>query len=193
MVLGYIIACAAAYIRDDSNPHQCAYNVNNLCRFSSEAPKASCFGRFAKLISIIPAMMMAGLVKDLNKIVGFSGLTGFVIISVSALMIIKGRKLCKQHFGDANLRTPFNSWSSHIAIIYTILVITGVGFILTTYSVVADAIGKASPRYVSEYPDCKITRVPRPCLLFPLLLIIVRTIKINSQDVFFCYDDPPHR
>ncbi|KAE8304008.1 putative Amino acid transporter [Giardia duodenalis] len=156
MVLGYIVRVLPPIYVTTAIPINALTMSNNLLSlFPLRLQKHLALVVFAKLISIIPAMMMAGLVKDLNKIVGFSGLTGFVIISVSALMIIKGRKLCKQHFGDANLRTPFNSWSSHIAIIYTILVITGVGFILTTYSVVADAIGKASPRYVSEYPDCK--------------------------------------
>ncbi|EFO63237.1 Amino acid transporter, putative [Giardia lamblia P15] len=154
VALGYIVRVLPPIYVTTAIPINALTMSNNLLSlFPLRLQKHLALIVFAKLISIIPAMMMAGLVKDLNKIVGFSGLTGFVIISVSALMIIKGRKLCKKYFGDANLKTPFNSWSSHIAIIYTILVITGIGFVLTTYSVVADAIGKASPRYVEEYPN----------------------------------------
>lgn len=155
LVFGYIVRLLPPIYVTTAIPINALTMSNNiLSMFPLRLQKHLALVVFAKLISIIPAMMMAGLVKDLNKIVGFSGLTGFVIISVSALMIIKGRKLCKQHFGDANLKTPFNSWSSHIAMIYAILVINGIGFVLTTYSVVADAIGKNHPKYVSEYPDC---------------------------------------
>lgn len=155
LVLGYIVrALPPIYVTTAIPINALTMSNNILSMFPLRLQKHIALVVFAKLISIIPAMMMAGLVKDLNKIVGFSGLTGFVIISVSALMIIKGRKLCKQHFGEANLKTPFNSWSSHLVIIYIILVINGIGFVLTTYSVVADAAEIASKRYVENYPDC---------------------------------------
>ncbi|TNJ26746.1 putative Amino acid transporter [Giardia muris] len=88
---------------------------------------------FSKLISIIPAMIVAGFVRDLGIIIEFSGLTGFIIVSCSAMMLIRAKKACRQVFGTTNgAKTPYTTWMSIDPIIYTLLAICGFGFVFVT-------------------------------------------------------------
>ncbi|TNJ30252.1 putative Amino acid transporter [Giardia muris] len=102
---------------------------------------------FSKLVSIIPAMIVAGFARDLGIIIEFSGLTGFIIVSCSAIMLIRAKKVCKQVFGTTNgAKTPYSTWMSLNPIIYTTLAICGFGFVfVTAYLIYLTAIGGSIP------------------------------------------------
>ena len=72
--------------------------LNILEMFTERVRNKTWVQVLVKLSCIIPATLLAGLVRDLGIIIELTGLMGFVLILTPAVLLIKAQKECQQAF-----------------------------------------------------------------------------------------------
>lgn len=91
-----------------------------------------------KLSCIVPATILAGLVRDLGVIIELTGLMGFVLILTPGVLLIKAQKECQQVFQTTE--SPFATVLSKKPLIITVIVFNLIGFALSVYSLISKLV-----------------------------------------------------
>jgi len=91
---------------------------------------------FAKLIAVVPAILVSGGLRCLDVIIQFCGLTGFLIVSCPAIMTLVGKKRCREAFGPKYCSSPYTNFTESSWIMWTLLCIMAVGFVITLYTLI---------------------------------------------------------
>jgi len=120
-----------------STPLNALTLANNIkALFGRKLQSSKWVGVVSKLMASIPPFLLGGLLRCLGVIISFTGLTGFVVITMPALMVLRGRSLLAKYYGESARKTPYSDIAGHPGLIWTIVVINSLGFVVTLYALV---------------------------------------------------------
>lgn len=120
-----------------STPLNALTLANNIkALFGRKLQSSKWVGVVTKLLASIPPFLLGGLVRCLGVIISFTGLTGFVVITMPGLMALRGRSLLAKYYGEKARKTPYSDVAGHPAMVWTIVAINSLGFVVTLYALI---------------------------------------------------------
>lgn len=120
-------------------PINCLTLANNIKAFLPDTKKNVIWiNVLLNFVSVLPALAFSFAFKSLGIIIQFTGLAGFVLLSMPSLLLWKSRRLCKLEF--LTTVSSYSGFLDHDYIIYAIVAFYIVGFVLTIWSLVDSII-----------------------------------------------------